>query len=410
MATPTEHAVCSASSSERWLHCTASPRYEENFAEETSSYAEEGRLAHSFCELKGRKRFTLMPLSEFTGALEALKINPLYDDEMLKTSDFYVQYLNEKYNEFPEKPYVTFEVQVDFSDYVPEGFGTCDNCMIGGHTLRITDYKHGKGVFVSSVNNSQMRLYALGALKYFGAIYGDAIKDVVMAIIQPRISEEVTEERMTVDELRQWGDSIKIKAQQAFTGMGAVFEPGEWCRFCRGKALCSARAQQNTAFEDFKNAALIPTAENRLHSEAFDGAKPLLTDEEVADMLVRAADLVAWYKDLQDYAQQAILGGRVIPGWKVVAGKSNRAFTDEKKVISVLTRKGHIKTADLYEPRKLKSLATFEKMLGKGPFDLLLGDLVIKPMGKPTLAPNSDNREPYNPAVADFAGVSPGAE
>ena len=172
MAAPTQHAVCSASSSERWMHCTAAPRFEEQFPPSSSTYAEEGHLAHSICELYGRKRFTVMRPSEFEKELQQLKANPLFQPEMLTTAQFYVQYLEEKINEFPAKPFVAFEIKVDFSDFVPEGFGTCDCAIIGGDTLRITDYKHGKGVFVSSVNNSQMRLYALGALKFFYAVYG----------------------------------------------------------------------------------------------------------------------------------------------------------------------------------------------------------------------------------------------
>lgn len=402
MAAPTQHAVCSASSSERWLHCTAAPRFEEQFPPSSSSYAEEGHLAHCICELYGRKRFTVMQPSEFEKEMRQLKTDPLFQSEMLTTAQFYVQYLEEKINEFPAKPFVTFEIKVDFSDYVPEGFGTCDCAIIGGNTLRITDYKHGKGVFVSSVNNSQMRLYALGALKFFSAVYGDTIENVVMAIVQPRISEDVTEERMTVEELRAWGNAVRDKAQRAYSGIGATFEPGDWCRFCRGKAVCKARAKKNCAFEDFKDA--VP------QSAARDGATPpgtqILSNVEIADLLVRAADLVKWYSDLKDYAQQEILAGREIPGWKVVAGKSVRAFTDTDAAFNAIRAAGYDDVM-LYD-RKPKTLAALEKLVGKKNFEAIAGQFITRPMGAPTLVESSDPRSAYSPAAADFGGVGNG--
>ena len=410
MATPSEHAVCSASASERWMHCTAAPRYEEQFPETSSDYGDEGRLAHSVCELFGRRCFLGIPVPDYESALDKLKQDPLFSDEMIRTADFYLDYLDEISLAFDKEPYVAFEVRVDFSDIVPEGFGTCDCIMVGGNTMRITDYKHGKGVPVSAVQNSQMRLYALGALKKYAAIYGDTITEVFTAIVQPRIHEDVEVEHLTVAELKEWGESVKPIAQKAFTGFGATFEPGDWCKFCRGKAVCRARAELNSAFADFKDcipAGKLNDVEQRLADAV---GRQTLSDEEVADLLTKAADLVAWFKDLQDYAQQAILSGRTIPGYKVVAGKSNRVFTDEDKVLSILTRKAHLKTADCYKPRELKTLATIEKMLGKKSFEDLLGHLVSKPIGKPTLVPASDKRESYDPAVADFAGVAGGQD
>jgi hypothetical protein len=340
--------------------------------------------------------------SEFEKEMQQMKANPLFQPEMLTTAQFYVQYLEEKINEFPAKPFVTFEIKVDFSDYVPEGFGTCDCAIIGGNTLRITDYKHGKGVFVSSVNNSQMRLYALGALKFFSAVYGDTIENVVMAIVQPRISEDVTEERMTVEELRAWGNAVRDKAQRAYSGIGATFEPGDWCRFCRGKAVCKARAKKNCAFEDFKDA--VP------QSAARDGATPpgtqILSNVEIADLLVRAADLVKWYSDLKDYAQQEILAGREIPGWKVVAGKSVRAFTDTDAAFNAIRAAGYDDVM-LYD-RKPKTLAALEKLVGKKNFEAIAGQFITRPMGAPTLVESSDPRSAYSPAAADFGGVGNG--
>lgn len=410
MATPTQHAVCSASSSERWLHCTAAPRYEEQFPEGTSEYAEEGRLAHSVCELAGAKRFGKITSRKFTSEVNKLKkTERLWKDEMLKTSDFYAQYLWEKSMQFPEKPVVNFEVSVDLSDYVPEGFGTCDSIMIGGDTLHITDYKHGEGVPVSPIENSQMRLYALGALKLYYPLFGDAIRFVSTAIVQPRITEDVMEDRITVEELREWGESIKPAAMKAYYGMGE-FLPGDWCRFCRGKAQCRARAEKFSAFNDFKDcipAGKLPASDRaELEDRAlYNEPVPdnILTDAEVAKLLVDAAGLVKWYEDLKDYALQAVLSGKMIPGWKAVAGRSVRAFSDADKAFETIKQAGY-EDAMLYE-RKPKSLSELEKMIGKKAFADLVGSLIVKPMGNPTLVPESDKREPYNSAAADFQGV-----
>lgn len=398
MPTPEKHALLSASSAARWLHCTAAPRFEEQFPESTSEYAEEGRLAHAICELKVIKHFTttIKPRT-FTARLNKLKEHPLYQAEMDKTSDLYIDHLTEKAMAYPAMPNVAAEVRVDFADYVPEGFGTCDCIMIGGDTLSITDYKHGKGVPVSAENNPQMRLYALGALKRYKPVYGDRIKKVCMTIDQPRIQDEPSSETITVEDLLVWGESIKPIAQKAFMGLG-TFCPGEHCRFCRGKAQCKARAAQNTALEEFKDC--MPE----------NGSKPplfgqgTLTDEEIGDLLVRGKELVAWYKDLEEYALNALLNGNDIPGWKAVAGRSNRTFTDQDAAIAAVIAAGYDE-ALVYE-RKPKTLTEIEKLMGKTEFANKLGGYVVKPLGKPTLAPMTDKREPYNPAAADFAGVT----
>lgn len=386
MATPEAHALLSASSASRWLHCTAAPRFEEQFPESTSDYAEEGRLAHEICELKVLKHFTLqIKPRAFTARLNKLKSDPRYSDEMDKTSDLYIEHLSERAMQYKTRPNVVAEVRVDFDEYVPEGFGTCDCIMIGGDTLSITDYKHGKGVPVLAECNPQMRLYALGALKRYAPVYGDSIKNVTMTIDQPRTQSEVSTETITVEELLAWGESIKPIAQAAYDGHGR-FEPGEWCRFCRGRTKCRAQAERNTALEEFKD------------------CKPeTLTDAEIGDLLVRGANLVKWYKDLEDYALKTILDGGTIPGWKAVAGRSIRSFSDQEAAIAAAIAAGYDES--LVYDRKPKTLSELEKLMGKVDFADKLGKFVVKPLGKPTLAPDTDKREPYSSAAADFAEV-----
>lgn len=398
MPTPEKHALLSASSAARWLNCTAAPRFEEQFPEKTSEYAEEGRLAHAICELKVIKKFTtqITPRT-YTTRLNKLKKDPLYTDEMDKTSDLYLEHLVEKAMSYPATPSVMAEVQVEFGEYVPEGFGTCDCVMIGGDTLNITDYKHGKGVPVSAEGNPQMRLYALGALKRYAPVYGSTIKKVCMTIDQPRIQDEPSTETITVEELRAWGESIKPAAAKAYMGLGE-FKPGEHCRFCRGKAQCRARADINTALEEFKDCVPEKGEKPPLFGQG------TLTDEEIGDLLVRGKELVAWYKDLEEYALNALLNGGCIPGWKAVAGRSNRTFTDQDAAIAAVIAAGYDE-ALVYE-RKPKTLTELEKLMGKTEFAAKLGSFVVKPVGKPTLAPMTDKREPYNPAAADFAEVA----
>ena len=397
MAAPEKHAVLSASAAHRWLKCTAAPRFEEQFPESTSEYAEEGRLAHAFCELKVNKKFTtLISPKTYTTRLNKLKKDPHYDPEMDRTSDLYIEHLTEQAMSYSCMPSVAAEVHVDLSAWIPGGFGTCDCIMIGGDTLSIIDYKHGKGVSVSAHENPQMRLYALGALQRYRAVYGDSIKRVRMTIDQPRIQNEVSSETITVEELLDWGESIKPIASKAYYGFG-TFCPGEHCQFCRGKAKCKARAEQYTALEEFKNC--VP--ENGPKAPLF--GQGTLTDEEIGDLLVRGKELAAWYKDLEEYALGTLLKGGSIPGWKCVAGRSNRVFSDQDAAISAVLSAGYDEA--LVFDRKPKTISELEKIMSRADFNSVLGQFIVKPQGKPTLAPANDKREPYSSAAADFAEV-----
>lgn len=395
-----EHALLSASSANRWLICTASPRFEAQFPEKTTEYAEEGRLAHALCELKVLKKFTTsIKPSAYKTRLNKLKKEPLYSDEMDRTSDIYIEHLTEKAMEYDSPPFVNAEVKVSFEEYVPNGFGTCDCIMIGGDMLDITDYKHGKGVPVSAEGNPQMRLYALGALKQFEPFYGGMIKRVRMTIVQPRIQLEPSSETITVDELKAWGETIKPIAQIAYSGFGE-FKPGEHCRFCRGKAQCRVRADANTALEDFKD-CLLPTAKSIQREETDAPRSSMLTNDEIGELLVRGQSLVQWYKDLEDYALNALLNGEEIAGWKAVAGRSNRTFTDQDAALAAVIAAGYDESL-VYE-RKPKSLTGIEELMGKKEFAEKIGQFVVKPIGKPTLAPMSDKRAPYSTAAVDFS-------
>lgn len=405
-----DHSLLSPSNAHRWLNCTAAPRFEEQFPDGGASiYADKGTLAHEFCENEIQYHFMGLSKRAHTMKINRLKKDELYEPRMLETADFYYRYILEQYNSFAVKPYVTAEVKVDISQWVPDGFGRCDCVLIGGDTLMIVDYKNGSGVVVSAVDNPQMRLYALGAIDRYRAIYS-GIKKIRMAIVQPNVTEDVSTDEVSVEELYKWANEIvKPSAEKAFMGMG-TFCSGDWCRFCRGKAKCRARADANSAFSDFKD-VVPPRTEKGKVDVTKDSA---LSDEEIGGLLQKAKDLSQWYADLKEYATQRILSGHAVKGWKIVAGRSSgRVFKDQdaafKKLLekkpTLLSTEKPLTEDDLYTHDK-KTLPQIEKAIGAKAFSEIFADEDIeRPMGKPTLATESDKRAAYNPAAKDFEGL-----
>lgn len=386
MPTPEQHALLSASSSERWLHCTRAPRLEEQLPESTSTYAEEGRLAHAIAELKALKKYTVLKPSTYTRRLNKLKKDSLYTTEMDRHTDTYIDVLNEIAMNYDSRPHVAVEQRLDFSQFVPEGFGTGDCVMIGGNKLNIIDLKYGKGVPVSAEHNPQMMLYALGALSVYSLLY--QIDTICMTIVQPRL-DSVSSWEISRDDLLNWAAfTVRPKAQQAFAGEGD-FAPGDWCRFCRAKANCRARADQYSAVMDFVDEHPIPAG--------------LLSTAEIGHLLNETRGLKAWLADLEEHALNLVLTGEDVPGWKAVEGRSTRAFTDQAAAFAAIQQAG-IDEAMLYERRPL-TLSAIEKMMGKAQFAEVVGSYVIKPQGKPTLAPETDKREPFGQSAAarDFS-------
>ena len=357
------HALLTASGSKRWLSCTPSARLEATFAEKETTAAAEGTAAHALAEYKVKRAlryFCKRPVSEFE------------DEVMDMATDDYAAFILEAMAEMRKAgadPTVMIETRLDFSDWVPDGFGTGDCIIIGGDTLHIVDLKYGAGVLVEAEGNSQMMLYALGALQQFGCLYD--VKKVLMTIFQPR-RENISTAEMTVEELMAWAETeLRPKAQLAFAGEGEYL-PGEWCLFCRAADKCRARAEANlkVAREEF-------------------GLPPLLTDEEVEALLPRLPDLVKWANELQAYALDAAVNhGKQWRGFKVVEGRSIRKYADEDAVASAAEAYGY---KDIYQ-KKLINLGDLEKLMGKKKFQEVLGAFIVKPPGKPTLVPVSDKR------------------
>ena len=362
-----KHALLSASSSHRWLNCPPSARLCENYEDKGNEYAQEGTDAHSLCEHK-------LKLALGMDTADPTENLSFYNEEMEQCAcDYagYVMELMEEAKKICKDPVVLIEQRLDFSRFVAEGVGTGDCVIIADGTLYIVDYKHGKGVEVSAVENPQMMLYALGALELFDGIYD--IDTVRMTIFQPR-RENVSVCVMSKDDLLQWAyNDLMAKAKLAYEG-GGEFACGDWCRFCKAKAACRKRAEYN------------------LELAKYDFAMPdTLEDAEIAAILEKADELAAWAADVKEFALQQALGGVKYAGFKVVEGRSNRKYTDEDAVADTVKKAGY----DPYEP-KLLGITAMEKLLGKKQFAKLLSGLVEKPQGKPALVPESDKRQEMN--------------
>lgn len=374
------HALLSASSAARWLACPPSARLEENFPDTTSDYAREGSLAHELAELKLRK-YAIEPMTQRTYATRAnkLKKQELWQAEMDEHTETYLDYIKGIMLSHPVKPYVAAELRVDFSKYVPEGFGTADCLILAGDTLHVIDFKYGKGVLVSAENNPQMKLYALGALTAYSLMY--CLKTVKMSIIQPRLNN-TSEFEMSAADLIEWGASfVAEQAQLAYSGKGD-FNPGTHCKFCRARAQCKARADLNVQ--------LYPIAAQKIDPN-------LLRLEELGEYLSRGRLIAAWVADLEAYALSSCLSGHDVPGFKAVEGRGSRVFTDMDEAFKALTAAG-IDEVMLYE-RKPLTLAQAEKVVGKTKFAGLVGKFIVNNPGKPTLVPESDKRDAISNAV-----------
>lgn len=380
---PTQHALLSASSAHRWLHCTGSPLLEKEFPDTTSVYAQEGTLAHELCELKLKKYTTVMPKGTYTRAHNKITKSELWQNEMESTSETYLEYVKGIMLSCEIAPAVLIEKRVDFSRYVPEGFGTADSLILAADTLHVIDYKHGKGVVVDADHNPQMMLYALGAIDELSLLY--RFKSIHMVIVQPRVNN-ISEFTMTADELTEWGESVvKPKAEAAISGNGE-FEAGDWCRFCRAKQQCKTRYESNDS----------------LYPELSERHDPrLITLDELGEYLKRGRDMAAWLEDMKEYALSESLAGAEVPGWKAVEGRGSRAFTDTDEAVDTLIKNG-IDESVLYE-RRVLTLAQMEKAVGKKAFGEIVGNLVVKNPGKPTLVEESDKRPKITnqPTAAD---------
>ena len=364
-----KHALLGASSSARWLVCTPSARLEAMFPDEQSPYAAEGTVAHDLAEAILRHKIE---------GKKAPKLDD-YSTEMIEAVNRYVDICEEKVNEARARSSdaeALIEARLDFSRWVPEGFGTGDMVIVADGVLEVIDLKYGKGVPVSAVENTQMRLYALGAYDVNEFLYD--IKTVRMTIVQPRLDSVSTDE-MALEELLDWGEEIKPIAQRAFNGEGEC-TPCDYCNFCKARHTC--RALSNTCLDTFyKNGGKL---------------NQLLTDSEVSDILAMKDLITKWIKGVYDFAyEKALSGEKQWPGYKLVEGTSRRTITDPEAAAKTLLDNGY-KEEDIFKPRELEGITNLQKVLGKKGVTEYLEAYIDKPEGKPTLVPDSDKRPAIN--------------
>ena len=378
------HALLSPSASHRWLHCTAAPRLEEGIKDEGSDYAAEGTLAHAYCAMK-LKNFLGLPTDGEKEEIAALQ-EKYGTGEVAEYTDTYVTIVLEKYNAAraatPDAQLLV-ETRLDFSDYVPEAFGTADAIIIADGTMEVIDFKYGKGVKVSAVENPQMMIYALGAYARFAFEY--RIDNLRATIVQPRI-DNLSEYEITVEELTAWAANVLTPAaEKAYKGEGPQ-TPGAWCQFCKVKNQCRALANKC--------------------KEVVAVDPKLITPEELAkDVLPMVPIVKTWISGVEDFALAQALSGVQLPGWKIVEGRSVRKITDTDSVAAVLTKNGY-KQNDIFKPVEMRTITDLEKLVGKKQFAAMCGEWINKPQGKPTLAPEGDKRKAIDPIADDFKGIN----
>jgi hypothetical protein len=373
-----KHAYLSASASHRWLACPPSAKLCANILDQASEYAQQGTDCHELCAYlveKALGKDVIDPTENLT----------YYDAEMQNCAEEYRNYVLEQIEaakEFCKDPQVMIEQRLDFSRWVENGFGTGDCVIVADEVLQIIDYKHGLGILVSAGDdehggNSQMMCYALGALEVFGDIYD--INQIKMTIFQPR-RDNISTYTISKKNLLKWADEILAPtAQLAYVGKGE-FNAGDHCTFCKVKATCRKRAEYN------------------LELAKYDFEMPAtLDDTEIAAILEKVDEMISWGNDIKDYALQQAQSGVHFEGWKIVEGRSKRKYTDENAVADTVKDAGF----DPYE-KKLLGITAMSTLLGKKKFEELLGGLIYKPPGKPTLVPESDKRPAMNTAKDDF--------
>lgn len=381
---PRKHARLSPSSADRWLHCPGSVALAEQLPPLPSSvYADEGTHAHAVAELKLWRSIGELPPKQYEEELAKLKESEYWCGEVDEATDFYADTVIEHLSAAGADAELMIEQHFSLDKWVPDSFGTSDAVVIGGSTIEVIDLKYGKGVKVSARRNAQLRLYGLGASSLFGDLYD--FETVRYTIIQPRL-DHVSTEVTPLNELLLWAEEEVVpRATMAVEGTDYL-AVGDWCRWCPAKATCRKRAEhsQEIAKNDFKG-------------------PPLLTDEEIGEVLERADSVKRWVEDVQRWALEQAIAGKQFDGWKLVEGRSIRKYADDIKVAEKLMAAGY-KEAMLYE-RKLYGITAMEKLVGKKKLTETLGDLLIKPAGKPVLVPESDRREAINStaaAKADF--------
>lgn len=382
-----EHAVCSPSAAHRWMHCTPSARLEQKYPDTTSESASEGTFAHAWAELQLRLFLNQITQDDYVKRRKEMIDNEFYSKALKDYTEEYVDIVISKYNAAKARDKgaaLLLEQHVDFTEWVPEGYGRSDAIVLADGLMEVIDFKYGRNVQVVAQNNPQLRLYALGAYAELACIYD--IDTTVLTIVQPRNGGE-SSETLRHENLLAWGDSIKPVAKLAYEGKGKV-KPGDYCRFCKAASKCRELAEYQMSI-----------------TEHMPQQTKELTDEEIADILQRADGFISWLNGVKDYAlAEACDHGHKWPGMKLVEGRSCQKYTDETEVAYMLNHEGYDDDL-IYKPESLIGITAMEKLLGPKKFKSLMSEYLIKPPGKPTLVPDSDKRPEWNSPENDFEDI-----
>ncbi|MCI9453214.1 MAG: DUF2800 domain-containing protein [Dorea sp.] len=375
-----KHALLSASGAGRWLACPPSAKLEEQFPDTESPAAAEGTLAHELAEAKVRNFFFPKEFGKrkLNSTIKKLQADELWNNEMHGYADEYLDYIKDTALSLKSMPSVRIEQRVYFKEYTLadpedkiEGSGIADCILLYGDTVHVIDFKYGKGVPVNAENNPQLMLYALGAYQAYRMLY--PVSRAKLTIVQPRL-DSISEWECPAEDLLKFGEYVKERAALAVEGRGDYAPDLDTCRFCRAKAQCRARSEENVRLAFFT-----------------DKKPPLISNEEVGEYLKKGEDVAKWLEDLKAYALKECLAGKEVPGWKAVEGSGSRGWTDMDAAFDVLVKAGITPEEMLWEKKPL-TLAQVEKLVGKKDFQESVGTYVVKKPGKPALAKEADIR------------------
>lgn len=379
------HSLLSCSGSDRWMNCTPSARKEEHIASIESPYALEGTLAHELSEIELKKYFKIIDNAEYKTRLAEIEENEHYNDEMPDFVDVYVTHCIEQVNYYKsicEHVEISIEDKIDLSRYIPDGGGSNDFVIIADNFIIVIDLKYGRGVSVSAVNNSQLKLYGLGSVFKHRLSYN--MKEIILTIVQPR-TYNISTDVLTVEELENWAETEVVeKAKIAFAGEGEL-NPGNWCKFCKFKPKCRAIYDQNQEMmkKDF-------------------GDPSELTEEEIREVFEKSDQIISWVNSVQALIMDKLMKKQDFSGYKLVKGRSIRKFKEPEAVKTKLLNDG-FEEADFMAAPKLLGITAIEKLVGKKKFETEMDDLVFKTEPKPTIALSTDKRDSFfSSAENDF--------
>lgn len=403
---PSAHAKLSPSDSARWISCPAAIRMDESLREQgllvddESSYAREGTLAHALGELEASHRFGLTTKRQRNAAYKKWLVEFEAEgypegtlDEMTEHVQSYCDLIGERLQRRPNSV-LLLEQRMDSG--IERCWGTSDTVIVSPTHIEIIDFKYGAGVYVDAYDNSQLRIYGLGALRTYGELLGTPDL-IVVTVHQPRM-DNVSSEELVPNDLLAWSDGVAAPAaSEALHNPDARFGPSEKaCRWCPAAGICRARIEKAT-LTDFGDVFV---------DEPLTPAKPeTLTPEEIGKALKRVGEIKAWCAALEAAALEAAYAqGKQIPGWKVIRSGGQRSITDHTLAIQTLIDAG-FKAEQVAAPLKAKGIGDLEKLLGKAKFKELLDPYVAKSSGREALVPEDDKREAISPtseAASDF--------